>query len=45
MADDDRQAVIAFSWADFAADLVVDADGLVISYPGVAARLTPTATA
>ena len=39
----------SFSWDDFAAELVVDADGLVISYPGVAtrrpgpARRTPSA--
>lgn len=39
---DDAPGVIAFSWDDFAADLVVDADGLVVNYPGVAARLTPT---
>lgn len=35
---------IAFSWGDFAAELVVDGEGLVVSYPGVAARLTPTPT-
>jgi hypothetical protein len=37
---DGEAAVVAFSWDDFAAELVVDGDGLVISYPGVAARLT-----
>jgi hypothetical protein len=37
---DGDAAVVAFSWDDFAAELVVDGDGLVISYPGVAARLT-----
>lgn len=41
----DGPGVIAFSWADFAAELVVDADGLVISYPGVATRLTGAPTA
>lgn len=39
VADDADAGVIAFSSDDFAADLVVDADGLVISYPGVASRL------
>ena len=38
-------AVIAFSWDDFAAELAVDADGLVISYPGVATRLTAATAA
>lgn len=37
-------AVIGFRWNDFGAELVVDADGLVISYPGVATRLTSTPT-
>jgi hypothetical protein len=32
--------VIGFGWDDFAAELVVDGDGLVLSYPGVASRLT-----
>jgi uncharacterized protein len=35
-------AEIGFRWGDFTADLVVDADGVVASYPGVARRLTPT---
>jgi hypothetical protein len=34
-------AAIGFRWGDFTADLVVDADGVVTSYPGVARRLTP----
>jgi hypothetical protein len=34
-------AGIGFRWGDFTADLVVDADGVVTSYPGVARRLTP----
>ncbi len=38
---EDEAAVIGFTWDDFQADLVVDDDGLVISYPGVATRLTP----
>lgn len=38
----DEPSVVAFNWADFTAELVVDADGLVISYPGVASRLTTT---
>ncbi len=33
-------AVIGFGWGDFTADLVVDADGVVVSYPGVADRFT-----
>jgi hypothetical protein len=33
-------AVIGFGWGDFTADLVVDADGVVMSYPGVAARFS-----
>jgi hypothetical protein len=33
-------AVIEFRWADFVAELVVDADGAVISYPGVASRVS-----
>jgi uncharacterized protein len=40
---EDNAAVIGFTWDDFQADLVVDDDGLVISYPGVATRLTPDA--
>ncbi len=36
----DDHGVVAFSWADFHAELVVDPDGLVLSYPGVATRLT-----
>lgn len=39
-ADADTPAVIGFRWDDFAADLVVDADGVVISYPGIAERYT-----
>jgi uncharacterized protein len=35
------EAVIGFSWDEFAADLVVDADGVVSAYPGVASRLAP----
>jgi hypothetical protein len=40
LPDGEREhAVIGFSWDDFAAELVVDGDGLVINYPGVAGRL------
>ena len=35
------RAEVAFRTGDFAADLVVDADGVVESYPGLARRLTP----
>ena len=34
-------AQVGFRWGDFSADLVVDADGVVASYPGVARRLEP----
>ncbi len=34
-------AGIGFQWGDFTADLLVDADGVVSSYPGLARRLTP----
>ena len=34
-------AGIGFRWGDFTADLLVDADGVVSSYPGLARRLTP----
>ena len=33
------EAVVGFTWDAFTADLVVDADAVVTSYPGVAARL------
>ena len=38
---DRRPAVVGFQWDDFTAELVVDADGMVVSYPGVATRITP----
>jgi hypothetical protein len=34
-------AEIGFRWGDFASDLVVDADAVVASYPGLARRLEP----
>jgi hypothetical protein len=37
--DDDGRAVVAFSAGAFAADLVFDADGLVIDYPKLASRI------
>jgi uncharacterized protein len=37
-ASGDTPAAIEFRWDDFAAELVVDHDGLVISYPGIAER-------
>ena len=37
------EAVVGFTWNTVAADLVVDADAVVTSYPGVASRL-PDAT-
>jgi hypothetical protein len=36
------EATVAFAWDAFSADLVVDAEGVVLSYPGVASR-TPDA--
>jgi len=42
--DGDGHALIGFTWDDFDAELVVDADGVVLAYPGVAARVgTPVA--
>jgi uncharacterized protein len=35
------QAEIGFRWGDFAADLAVDAEGVVTAYPGLARRLEP----
>jgi uncharacterized protein len=40
-SDAGKPAVVGFRWDDFAADLVVDHDGVVISYPGIAERYTP----
>lgn len=37
--DEDGRALVEFAWDDFRAELVVDADGVVVSYPGVATRL------
>lgn len=37
--DADGRAVVGFSSKTFAADIVVDADGMVIDYPGVATRI------
>jgi hypothetical protein len=39
--EDTGHAGIGFATGDFTADLVVDADGVVTSYPGLARRLTP----
>lgn len=38
--DGDSPAVVAFRWGDFEADLAVDADGVVVAYPGVASRFS-----
>ncbi|MCY7343065.1 MAG: putative glycolipid-binding domain-containing protein [Pseudonocardia sp.] len=43
--DETGHAVVAFSWGDFAADLVVDADGFVESYPGIATRVVTAGAA
>ncbi|MHA6619416.1 putative glycolipid-binding domain-containing protein [Pseudonocardia sp. DLS-67] len=37
-------AEIGFRWGDFSADLVVDAEGVVTTYPGLARRLEPAAS-
>lgn len=37
------EAVVEFRSGDFVAELVVDADGVVLSYPGIATRLLPGA--
>jgi hypothetical protein len=39
--DESGYALVEFSWGDFSAELVVDADGVVASYPGLARRLLP----
>jgi uncharacterized protein len=39
--EDSGHAGIGFATGDFTADLVVDADGVVTSYPGLARRLLP----
>jgi hypothetical protein len=39
------EAVVGFTWNTFAAELVVDADAVVTSYPGVASRLPDPAPA
>ena len=38
---DEHGAVIEFSSDGFAAEIVVDTDGFVVSYPGIARRLSP----
>lgn len=37
--DDAGRAVVGFVWGSFGADIEVDADGLVLAYPGVATRV------
>jgi hypothetical protein len=32
--------LVRFSASDFVSDIEVDADGLVVNYPGIARRLT-----
>ncbi len=39
--DDTGHALVEFRWDDVVAELVVDADGVVASYPGIATRLNP----
>ena len=40
-----EEATVGFAWDAFTAELVVDADGLVSSYPGVASRIAEAAPA
>lgn len=37
--DSAERSVVAFRWDDFAAELTVDADGMVLDYPGVGTRV------
>jgi uncharacterized protein len=39
------EALVGFAWDGFTADLVVDADAVVTSYPGVASRIPDAAPA
>jgi hypothetical protein len=41
----DGRAVVGFSWDDFSADLVVDGEGFVHDYPGIATLAEPAAPA
>lgn len=38
--DGTSTAAVEFSWGEFRAELVVDAEGLILSYPGLSARVT-----
>jgi hypothetical protein len=42
---DAAEAVVGFRTGDFHADIVVDADGVVASYPGIASRVAATGAA
>ena len=39
------QATVEFAWDAFTAEIVVDAEGVVLSYPGVASRMPGPAAA
>ena len=39
------EATVGFAWDAFTAELVVDAEGVVLSYPGVASRMPGPAAA
>lgn len=41
--DDSGHAVVEFRWDELVVELVVDTEGNVISYPGLASRLAPVA--
>ena len=39
------ESTVAFAWDAFTAELVVDAEAVVVSYPGVASRIPDVASA
>jgi hypothetical protein len=43
--EEPAEATVGFAWDAFTADLVVDAEGVVTSYPGVASRVPDVASA
>lgn len=43
--DESGTATVEFRWAEVTAELEIDADGLVLSYPGLAERLPAASTA
>lgn len=43
--DGAEPATVEFTWDDFRAEIVVDEDGAVLSYPGIGSRMSPATTA